>query len=128
MRKMKKFAAILLASTMTLGMAMTANAAEGTDGKYGTADDTGIITVSGITPETGLKVLAHPIVEAKYENSGSFSGYEAIYGADTVTIDPTTGDITISDAQMTALLAKVDSTEALEMDKISAKTIYQSIG
>lgn len=83
MSKAKRFLAILVAAIMTLSMAVSvfAGTAASADGKFGTDGDTGTITVSGIEKETGdkFKVEYYKVIEAKYENKGSFSGYNSLY-------------------------------------------------
>ena len=79
MKKLKKLFAVMLSLIMVLAMGITSFAADaGTDGKFGTADDTGTITVTGV--EENATVTAYKVVEAKYENNGgSFSGYNSLY-------------------------------------------------
>ena len=79
MKKLKKLFAVMLSLIMVLAMGITSFAADaGTDGKFGTADDTGTITVTGV--EENATVTAYKVVEAKYEdNGGSFSGYNSLY-------------------------------------------------
>ena len=73
--KAKKVLAMLMASAMIMGTTVTAFA----DDIIGNSDDTGTITVRGIE-DTGLKdVKAYPIVTAKYDANGNFSGYNNIY-------------------------------------------------
>ena len=79
MKKLKKLFAVMLSLIMVLAMGITSFAADaGTDGKFGTADDRGTITVTGV--EKNATVTAYKVVEAKYENNGgSFSGYNSLY-------------------------------------------------
>lgn len=79
MKKLKKLFAVMLSLIMVLAMGITSFAADaGTDEKFGTADDTGTITVTGV--EENATVTAYKVVEAKYENNGgSFSGYNSLY-------------------------------------------------
>lgn len=79
--KAKKVLAMLMASAMIMGSTITAFAADpGTDMVYGTGDDKGTITVSGITPEAGITVTAYPIIKADYdENNNTFDGYSSLY-------------------------------------------------
>ena len=83
MSKAKRFLAILVAAIMTLSMAVSvfAGTAASADGKFGTAGDTGTITVSGIESDTGanFKVEYYKVIEAQYNNKGSFSGYNSLY-------------------------------------------------
>lgn len=117
MKKLKRLAAVLLALTMVCGMSLTAFAKPdaGTDGTFGTSDDKGTISVSGITPEENITVAAYQIVKAKYDNNGSFSGYEELYGPGSVTnVDKTENEsglakITVDDAQLAAILAKINT-------------------
>lgn len=69
MKRMKKIFAVILSLAMVLGMSLTALAAgsAGNDGKIGTSDDTGTITVSGIEGSS-VTVNAYKIVEAVYGN------------------------------------------------------------
>ncbi len=80
MKRMKKIFAVILSLAMVLGMSLTALAAgsAGNDGKIGTSDDTGTITVSGIEGSS-VTVNAYKIVEAVYGNNGqSFEGYKLV--------------------------------------------------
>lgn len=79
MKKLKKLFAVMLSLVMVLAMGITSFAATpGNDGKYGTADDRGTITVTGI--EANATVIAYKVIEAKYDNNGgSFSGYNSLY-------------------------------------------------
>lgn len=106
MKKMKKFFAVILSLAMVLGMSMTAMAAssKGTDGLFGTADDTATITVNGIDYEDGIQVKAYKVVEAKYEGAGNtFSGYNSLYPA-VISQNAVKADLTTLTAeQLTAL-------------------------
>ena len=79
MKKLKKLFAVMLSLIMVLAMGITSFAATpGNDGKYGTADDRGTITVTGI--EKSATVTEYKVIEAKYDNNGgSFSGYNSLY-------------------------------------------------
>ena len=110
MKNIKKILALLLASTMIFGMGLTTMAATpGTDGKYGTADDRGTITVNGIDSETALKVTAYQIVKADYDStSGRFTGYSKVYPGVNPAIDLTpdqNGNIEITLEQLNAIIA-----------------------
>ena len=110
MKNIKKILALLLASTMVFGMGLTTMAATpGTDGKYGTADDRGTITVNGIDSETDLKVTAYQIVKADYDStSGRFTGYSTVYPGVNPAIDLTpdrNGNIEITLEQLNAIIA-----------------------
>ncbi len=77
MKKLKKALAMILSLAMVLGMSATVFAA---DNVVGNSDDTGIIVVNGVDNEDGVQVKAYPIVTAKYDANGNFSGYENKYG------------------------------------------------
>lgn len=79
MKKLKKLFAVMLSLIMVLAMGITSFAAiPGDDGKYGTADDRGTITVEGV--ESTATVTAYKVIEAQYDNNGgSFSGYNSLY-------------------------------------------------
>lgn len=79
MKKLKKLFAVMLSLIMVLAMGITSFAADaGIDKKFGTADDRGTITVTGV--EETATVIAYKVIEAKYENNGgSFSGYNSLY-------------------------------------------------
>lgn len=78
--KAKKVLAMLMASAMIMGTTVTAFAGSGTDGVFGTADDTGIISVKGIEDADLTNVMAYPIVEAEYnETTNVFEGYNKLY-------------------------------------------------
>lgn len=82
MRKMKKFAAMLLALTMTCGMAMTASAAE-------TA--TGSIKVNGLNANEITSVDIYQVVEHDVENSSwkalEWAKDDVTFGTDDIVID-----------------------------------------
>ena len=103
MKKLKKLFAVMLSLIMVLAMGITSfAAAPGTDGKYGTADDTGIITVKGIENESGISVVAYPIITAQYDDNGSFSGYQSKYAVTGInTTDVINSDITLTAEQLT---------------------------
>ena len=120
---------MLLAFTMILGMTMTASASvtptTTTTDVTGKNTDRGTITVSGVTPENGLSVKAYKIVEANYGNSGSFSGYSPVYPG-TVAVAQN-GDITVTDSQLTAILANItESTNSWTMTPNADKTSYSA--
>lgn len=112
----KKILAILMASSMVIGMGMTTFAADsgggivssgdaGPDGIVGTSDDTGTITVSGITADTGIEVKAYKIVEATYDaTKGNFTGYDARY-------DAITDLENIDQEDLNSIIADIKSTE-----------------
>lgn len=103
MKKMKKLFAILMTMAMVMGLGITGFAAAGDDNVIGTSDDTGTISVSGITKEDGITVTAYKIVEATYdETNGNFTGYNARYDV----IDDVT-DITQDD--LNAIIADITS-------------------
>lgn len=71
---MKKIMALFLAMAMVLGMSVTTFAA---DTVTGTSEDKGSITITNVAK--GLEndgIAVYKIVEAEYNNSGSFSGYK----------------------------------------------------
>lgn len=81
MKKMKKLFAILMTMAMVMGLSITGFAKKpGLDNVYGTKDDRGTITVSGLTQEDGITVTAYPIIEATYDDiNGNFTGYDSLY-------------------------------------------------
>ena len=125
MKKMKKILAVILSLAMVLGMSMTAFAASsGTDGIFGTKDDTATITVNGIDNETGIQVNAYKVVEAKYDGAGStFSGYNSLYPT-VITQDMVKADLTtLTPDQLTALANAVDTTKnAIPLTNTSGTT------
>lgn len=130
MKKIKRLFAVLLTLAMVMGMSLTAFAVTnpGGDGTYGTADDRGTITVSGVTAEAGIKVIAYQIVKANYAG-GSFSGYEQLYGNMTATKDPS--KITVTDEQLTEILKSInpvmnkDTGEVAESETMVKGTRYE---
>lgn len=102
MSKIKKILAVLVTLAMVMAMSVTAFAA---DTIIGNSDDVGTITVSGIDEESGtaLKVYAYQIVKAKYENNGSFSGYQDIYSKLNLNPDAN-GDISITQSQLNDII------------------------
>lgn len=80
MKRMKKLFAILMTMAMVMGLSITGFAK---DSVYGTEDDKGTITVSGVTVEEdndNLTVTAYPIIQASYdETNGNFIGYTSLY-------------------------------------------------
>ena len=121
MKRMKKILAMLMASTMVLGMAMTANAADpkNPDGIIGTSDDKGTITVSGIDAENGITVTAYPIVKATYDGKGNFNGYDVVYDSVTPAIDLEitypNGAVEIGLDHLNAIIAAKNTADAVEM-------------
>ncbi len=122
MKKIKRLFAVLLTLAMVMGMSLTAFATTtpGDDGTYGTEDDRGTISISGVTPEDGIKVMAYQIVKANYAG-GSFSGYKQLYGNMTATTDPS--KITVTDEQLTEILSIINPT----MDQATG-TVTESAG
>lgn len=103
MKRMKKLFAILMTMAMVMGLSITGFAAAGSDGVIGTSDDTGIISVNGITREEGITVTAYKIVEATYdETNGNFTGYNARYDV----IDDVTN---ITQDDLNAIIADITS-------------------
>lgn len=101
MKRAKKILAVLLSMAMVLGMTATAFAgSSGSDGRYGTSDDTGTITVKGVSANAGgsydgITVKAYKIVSANYDaTSGDFKNYTSLY-PDALTVQNTgTNDFT----------------------------------
>ena len=132
MKRMKKIFAMLLALTMVLGMTMTASAATTNptstytnDNVTGTKSDRGTITVTGIVDEDDITVEAYQIIRAKYEYSGKFSGYESLYNEVIVKTDGSVDMDTITDENMTAILAATkvaDTTHALNESETNPGT------
>ena len=69
MSKVKKVLAIILSMAMILGMSVTTFAlpSSGDDRRFGTDDDTGVITVSGIEADEDISVVAYQIIKATYD-------------------------------------------------------------
>ncbi len=78
MKKAKRILVMLMAIVMVMGMAMTVSAA---GPAKGTNEDKGTIVVNGIE-KADLDVKAYPLALAKYENGGSFSGYDTTHITD----------------------------------------------
>lgn len=101
MKRAKKILAVLLSMAMVLGMTATAFAgSSGSDKRYGTSDDTGTITVKGVSANAngsyeGITVNAYKIVSANYDaTSGDFKNYTSLY-PDALTVQNTgTNDFT----------------------------------
>lgn len=124
MSKAKRFLAILVAAIMTLSMAVSvfAGTAASADGKFGTNGDTGTITVTGIDKEEGVnfKVEYYKVIEAKYENNGSFSGYNSLYPS--IIANPVAENLNIKSADLNKLADAVASETAdgtMTYDKVS---------
>ena len=111
MKNLKKLFAVILSLAMVLGMSITTFAdTPGNDGVYGTADDEGTITVSGI--EENATVTAYKVVEAKYENNGgSFSGYNSLYTS-VILNDDLNGDLSLDRETLNALADAVNADTA----------------
>ena len=114
MKKMKKLFAVLLTLAMVLGMSMTSFAADpGSDKVYGTADDTGTITVKGIEQEDGISVKAYPIIEAQYnQTTKTFIGYKSKYAVNGISSNLITENVSLSAAQLTAYTNAVKDASA----------------
>ncbi len=109
--KAKKVLAMLMASAMIMGTSVTAFAAtEGADGVYGTEDDRGTITVSGITYEADITVKAYPIIEADYTN-GTFSGYVSKYTGIISATPDDEGNIKVEQSQLNQILKEIANIE-----------------
>ena len=84
MKRMKKILAFVLAMAMVLGMSVTAFAEAdshaGADGKIGTSDDKGKITIQNV--EQDAQIIVYKIVGAQYDNAtGSFVEYKSVGAA-----------------------------------------------
>lgn len=132
MKKMKKFFAMFLTLAMVLGMSVTTFAASaGTDGKVGTNDDKGTITVSGIAGNTGttpVSVTAYQIIKATYGNEGkTFTGYEVVDKYKTaLSAVNTEADVNLSIEQVNAVVAAgfADVTPYVMSNTDVAPTVY----
>lgn len=116
MSKVKKLFAIILSMAMILGMSVTTFAlpSSGDDGRFGTDDDTGVITVSGIEADEDISVVAYQIIKATYDYSvsddGQFNGYTALY---------TTNPAIDTDGQTEGQKTSISITQT-QMDQIDA--------
>ena len=110
MKKLKKLFAVMLSLIMVLAMGITSFAATpGDDGKYGTADDRGTITVTGI--EENATVTAYKVIEAKYDNNGgSFSGYNSLYTS-VISNDRVQADLELTREELNKLADAVNADE-----------------
>ena len=108
MKKLKKLFAVMLSLIMVLAMGITSFAATpGNDGKYGTADDRGTITVTGI--EKSATVTAYKVIEAKYDNNGgSFSGYNSLYTS-VISNDRVQADLELTRVELNKLADAVNA-------------------
>ncbi len=97
--KIKRLGALLLAMILALTMSLPVMAASsGDDLKYGTSDDTGVITVSGVEDTSStLTVTAYPVVLATYDANDNFCGYVSLY--DAIDLD----DVLVEDAETGSL-------------------------
>ena len=107
MKKLKKLFAVMLSLIMVLAMGITSFAATpGNDGKYGTADDRGVITVQGVE-ETAI-VTAYKVIAAEYNNNGgSFSGYKSLYPS-IISDARLQGDLSVTRDELNALADAVN--------------------
>lgn len=108
MKKFKKVLAAVLAMAMVLGMSVTSMAAGnvGADGKMGTKDDTGMITVENInydSKKTEPTVTAYKIIEATYDTNGVFTGYNLVYDKSVADIDLSANPVKVTEANLSAL-------------------------
>lgn len=129
MKKMKKLFAVLLTLAMVLGMSMTSFAASpGNDKVYGTADDTGKITVSGIEKNTdeNISVKAYPIISAQYDTTtGTFIGYKSLYDVTNISKNTLiTSNLSLSASQLTEYTAEVKKANATGTDMTLEGTNY----
>lgn len=132
MSKVKKLFAIILSMVMILGMSVTtfATPSAGTDGRYGTNDDTGAITVSGI--EADCTVNAYKIIEATYDSTtGQYNGYNPLYTTNpAIQITDGITNVTINQDQMNQISNEIlsgnlaEGTSAIEMRYDSASGTY----
>lgn len=127
MKKLKKLFAVMLSLVMVLAMGITSFAATaGTDGKYGTADDLGNITVTGVLKEGQVAVTAYKVIEAQYNNnSGSFSGYNSLYPNVIANTDIQGGLTELSSDKLNALANAViadTNKDPIEMDLVKGTT------
>lgn len=127
MKKIKKIMAMLLAMVMVLGMTVTASAAasSGTDGKFGTNDDTGSVTVAGL--KAGDVVNLYQIVEAEYRNNGgAFSNYKVVDSFSTaiedVNVDANTDKISFTESEIAAA-SKIVSETTPAMTSAAKETV-----
>lgn len=112
--KAKKVLAMLMASAMIMGTTVTAFAkTPGNDGKYGSSDDRGTISVSGIADEednSNISVKAYPIILAEYDKTNdNFTGYKSLY-EDIIDADPVNGEIKVSQDQLNDVLSQINDT------------------
>lgn len=130
MKKMKKLFAILMTMAMVMGLGITGFAAPspGTDEEYGTSDDRGTITVSGITVEAdndNLEVVAYPIIQASYdETNKNFTGYTSLYESiidEEVMADPVDN---ISQDILNDIIENLDGTTKYEMTSTNNDGTY----
>ena len=129
MKKMKKLFAMLLTLAMVFGMSMTSFAAStGNDGVYGTADDTGKITVSGIekNADENISVKAYPIIRAQYDTTtGTFIGYKSLYDVTDISKNTLiTSNLDLSASQLTEYTAEVKKANATGTDMTLEGTDY----
>ena len=112
--KAKKVLAMLMATAMIMGSTVTAFAA---DNIIGNSDDTGTITISGVTHEGGINVTAYPIISALYNNSnGSFSGYQSLYP--TIITIPANGTVVdVNQEQLNRVLKELEGKSGLVEEK-----------
>lgn len=131
---LKKISALVLTVILVLSMCTAAVADEpsgGTSGTTqpevttstgdGTSEDRGTITVKGVTVETDTEgnvknptVTAYPIIAAKYDNGGHFSGYKSLY-TDFITdeyLQNTEHDVEVTEEQLTNIIKnlKIENT------------------
>ena len=129
MKKMKKLFAMLLTLAMVFGMSMTSFAASpGNDRVYGTADDRGKITVSGIekNENENISVKAYPIINAQYDaTTETFIGYKSLYDVTDISKDTLiTSNLTLSASQLTEYTAEVKKANATGTDMTLEGTDY----
>ncbi|MGI6095152.1 MAG: SpaH/EbpB family LPXTG-anchored major pilin [Lachnospiraceae bacterium] len=123
MKKFKKMLVLIMAMAMILGMSVTALAAANTvtplSGRP-SADDKGIITVSGV--EDGATVKAYQVVTATYKD-GLFTGYQKVDGVAIANIE----NIAATEVNQIAKDIKAGTLSITPIDLVKVGDTYKTV-
>lgn len=119
---LKKISALLIAVAMVLAMCVPAMA----DNAKPTSSDTAKATVTNVTT-SGVTVTAYKIIDANYNDQG-FTGYSwESWTKLSKDLFDASGNLTLTDGDITTLAASADKPEGITMDVGAAGTYEKSL-